>query len=132
MYEVKKTETIKEQARFTDSQGNELVINVIINPMVIARKASVELVEVRDLQKKAKMSPNDVRLAEELGDATLRMLETVLGANNTQSLMHFYEEDMLAMVMDVMPFILEVRYPKILASSKEAAKRTRRRHFLNR
>ena len=100
--------------------------------MVIARKASVELVEVRDLQKKAKMSPNDVRLAEELGDATLRMLETVLGANNTQSLMHFYEEDMLAMVMDVMPFILEVLYPKILASSKEAAKRTRRRHFLNR
>ena len=39
---------------------------------------------------------------------------------------------MLAMVMDVMPFILEVLYPKILASSKEAAKRTRRRHFLNR
>ena len=44
MYEVKKTETIKEQARFTDSQGNELIISVTINPRAIARTASVDLV----------------------------------------------------------------------------------------
>lgn len=132
MYEVKKTETIKEQARFTDSKGNELIISVAINPMAIARKASVDLVEVRDLQKKAKANPNDIRLAAELGDATQRLMETVLGVDNTRALMRFYEEDMLAMVMDVMPFVLDVLYPKILASSKEAAKRTRRRHFLRR
>lgn len=130
MYEVKKTETIKEQAKFTDSRGNELIISVTINPMAIARKTSVELVEVRDLQKKAKANPGDIRLVGELGDATQRMLDTILGVDNTQNLMRFYEDDMLAMVMDVMPFVLEVLYPKILASSKEAAKRTRRRHFL--
>ena len=130
MYEVKKTETIKEQAKFTDSRGNELIISVTINPMAIARKASVELVEVRDLQKKAKANPGDIRLVGELGDATQRMLDTILGVDNTQNLMRFYEDDMLAMVMDVMPFVLEVLYPKILVSSKEAAKRMRRRHFL--
>ena len=63
------------------------------------------------------------------GIQVLSELETILGVDNTRALMRFYGEDMLAMVMDVMPFVLEIIYPKVLASSKEAAKRTRRRHF---
>ncbi|MFQ8581063.1 MAG: hypothetical protein ACLSA6_00270 [Holdemania massiliensis] len=128
MYEVKRQKPSRNK-RNSQQSGNELIISVTINPMAIARKHLLNWSKL-EICRKAKANPGDIRLVGELGDATQRMLDTILGVDNTQNLMRFYEDDMLAMVMDVMPFVLEVLYPKILASSKEAAKRTRRRHFL--
>lgn len=110
MYELKRQDRIREQLKL-----GEEVLTIEIVPETIAqdyKKAEAKLIKAQDMLRAAKAGEQEASY-QELGDAVVTLLNVVLGKDNTDKLLLFYENSYTEMMLMIMPFIMDVIKPQL-------------------
>lgn len=128
MYTIQKTQAFEDTLKIDGKEGDSLLLNICVNtsPQLVKEYRSLQ-VQLIDAQKKVKEQPENAAALEEIGDATIKLLSLLLGEDNVQKMMAFYNEDYVAMFTDTFPYIQEVIAPKIQEIAKSRRAQFKRR-----
>lgn len=111
-YQIKKTSRITEDIVLLGESGNaEKILHVEINPCSIIdgyRKAQINLVNA---QRECKNYPDNIEVVEKYKNAIANFFEHVLGTENTDILLKYYNGEYIDMMFDMTPFIMNVVSP---------------------
>ena len=117
MYELKRKKHIEETLKV-----GEKILTISIDPEAIARQFNAARSEVLRAQGKiaeAKKKPEELAAAQEYyGAALVALMQLLLGEENTETIVTFYEGNYVEMTSDVIGFINEVIIPQIDAAIK--------------
>ncbi len=116
MYEIKRRAFIREEMKIGDE-----VLKIEVAPDAIVREyqtASVAVVKAQDAVKAAGGNPGP-EVVETLGEAVVAFLGVTLGKENAEKLLTFFEGNYTEMLLQVMPFVLEVIVPQIEAGAAD-------------
>lgn len=118
MYELKRKKHIEEQLKI-----GEEVLTISIDPEGIARKfnaARSEVIRAEGKIAQVKANPEELAAAQEYyGAALLALMQFLLGEENTEKIITFYEGNYVEMTSDVIGFIVDIIIPQIDAVIKE-------------
>ncbi len=124
VYELKRKERIVEQLKIGDE-----VLTISLLPEEIAKdyvKVQTAIGEARlaaDAAKKA--GEKDDALVERLGYAIIDLISLLLGKENAEKILVFYEQNYIEMINAITPFISGTIGPKVEASIKDMQRRKR-------
>ena len=117
MYELKRKKHIEETLKV-----GEQLLRISIDPEAIARQFNAARVEVIRAQSKiaeVKKNPEELDAAQEYyGKALVALLQLLLGEENTETIVAFYEGNYVEMTFDVIGLINEVIIPQVDAAIK--------------
>ena len=73
----------------------------------------------------AKERENLIKMArsgdnEKAGESFVRLTEIICGEEATKYMLEYYEDDYLALMLDIMPFYTDVVFPQVDAARKQA------------
>lgn len=114
MHELKRKEKITEQLKIGDE-----VLSITIVPEDIARdynKAIGDIVKAQAAIKAAQKesTPDTAKIAiEQYGQALIQLTSILLGEENTQKILAFYEHNYVEMGVGITPFLITAIKPKI-------------------
>lgn len=119
MYEIKRKGKIKETLKVTDDGGKELTLAVDLNIDDILGHYNIARRALADAQTAAKQKDEDA--AAKMGQAIMALFTVVFGAEQTNTLVSFYENRYTEMLADLMPFLSEAVIPKINDAMQQRA-----------
>lgn len=116
MYEIKRRAYISEEIKIGDE-----ILKVEFAPDKIIREyqaATAAVIRAQDAVKAAGGNPGP-EVVETLGEAVVAFLGVTLGKENAEKLLAFFEGNYTEMLLQVMPFVLEVIVPQIEAGAAD-------------
>jgi len=122
MYEVKRQQKIREELKL----GDEILV-IEIAPLDIVQEyqqAATQLILAREAVKAAKATGVTEKEVQALGEAIVTLLVVLIGKENTDKLVAFYEENYIELLLMIFPFIQEVIQPQMnsmIAQMREQA-----------
>lgn len=124
MYELERKEVVREQLKLGDE-----VLEITIVPDNIARSYNEAVAQLFKARKSVAQAKDDPALVDEAlamyGAALTRIMEVLLGTENTQKIVAFYEGQIIEMGAQVTPYLADELIPKV----KQAAKAIRLRKW---
>lgn len=114
MYEIKRRAYISEEIKIGDE-----ILKVEFAPDKIIREyqaATAAVIRAQDAIKEAGDNPG-TEVVEALGEAVVAFLGVALGKENAEKLLAFFEENYTEMLIQIMPFVIEVIKPQIEAAA---------------
>lgn len=109
-YKLKKSKKISEQIELEDGTIIDIDINV--------GKMSLDFNKEYNKVTRVQMLNPSVENLEKLGKAAIEFYAFVLGAENTEKLIEYYDDNYLEMIENIMPFINERVKPTMEAYIK--------------
>ena len=118
-YQIRQKSRIQEELQITNAKGTDtLSLKTDINITQTAKELRVLLVDLINAQKES-VTTEDI---EKIGNIFISLLNLIFGAEQTQLLLTFYEQNYIDLINDITPFIFDVVKPsmdKYVASYKE-------------
>lgn len=109
-YQIKQKERIQEELQITNAKGTDvLLLKTDINITQTGKKLRVLLVDLINAQKES-ATTEDI---EKIGNIFISLLNLIFGAEQTQLLLTFYEQNYIDLINDIAPFIFDVVKPSI-------------------
>lgn len=127
MYVIKKKSAFSDTLRLEDEQGNkqEIKFTLSLKPEMIKeyRRLQLELIELQ----KQTQDKQDEQTVERFGKCIVSVFELLFGAENTQKILEFYENNYTEMIVDILPYIQTVIAPELKGAVKQIKKNTMNR-----
>jgi hypothetical protein len=123
MYELKRKEVIKEQLKL-----GEEVLDIVIIPEDIAREynaAVAEFMKARNAVRGAQGEAEAKAAIEQYGKALTAITGLLLGNENTEKIVTFYEGRVMEMGVHITPYLVNVLLPLIKKAAIDMQQRTR-------
>jgi hypothetical protein len=126
MYELKRRKKLTEELALKDD-NNKIVqtLKIEIDPdAMLGEYVQAQNAVIR--AKEALSGETSEEKATEYGNAVVAVLQVVLGAENTEKLLTFYENRYSELLEDIWPYIMNVINPLMKKASKDKTERMRR------
>lgn len=119
MYQVKRNRVVEDLE--LDDNGKKLTIHVDMGVDAILQRYTQAARVLSAAQQEVRKAPDDEAKIEKLGEAILKLFETIFGADQTNQILEFYDGAHLEMLTDIAPFINDVVAPKITEAQQRIA-----------
>ena len=127
MYELRRSVKIIEQLKLGDE-----VIDIVIAPEEIVRDYRVAMASITEAQKAVRKAQQNKDLdsikaaLEQFGDAITGLMTVLLGKENTEKILAFYEGNRIEMSSWITPYLIGVIKPKIDQATTEMQRQARK------
>ena len=129
-YKIKRQQQYLEELHLCDTRGTtkhiipvDLSADGLLNNV---RSRYLELIkahkEVEDLKSKISSKEDMDEITEKMGNIVLALFESVFGTEGTNIIVNFYENRMVEMITEVLPFIQNVVLPAVNKIEKSKRK----------
>lgn len=125
-YQVSKRKVVEEELQLVEDGEVKHTIKVSLHPDDVAVNINRKYIALTkalstttEMKRKAESHEEIGDCFEILGRAVCDMFEAVFGAENTNTILEFYENRYIEMTQEVLPFITTVIIPKITEISRE-------------
>lgn len=119
MYQVKRNRVVEDLE--LDDNGKKLTIHVDMGVDAILQRYTQAARVLSAAQQEVRKAPDDEAKVEKLGEAILKLFETIFGADQTNQILDFYDGAYLEMLTDIAPFVNDVVAPKITEAQQRIA-----------
>ena len=119
MYQVKRNRVVEDLE--LDDNGKKLTIHVDMGVDAILQRYTQAARVLSAAQQEVRKAPDDEAKVEKLGEAILKLFETIFGADQTNQILEFYGGAYLEMLTDIAPFVNDVVAPKITEAQQRIA-----------
>jgi hypothetical protein len=119
MYQVKRNRVVEDLE--LDDNGKKLTIHVDMGVDAILQRYTQAARVLSAAQQEVRKAPDDETKVEKLGEAILKLFETIFGTDQTNKILEFYDGAYLEMLTDIAPFINDVVAPKITEAQQRIA-----------
>ncbi|NLT99001.1 MAG: hypothetical protein GXW96_12745 [Christensenellaceae bacterium] len=127
MYELRRSVKIIEQLKLGDE-----VLDIVIAPEEIVRDYRVAMASITEAQKAVRKAQQNKDLdsikaaLEQFGDAITGLMTVLLGKENTEKILAFYEGNRIEMSSWITPYLIGVIKPKIDQATTEMQRQARK------
>lgn len=119
MYQVKRNRVVEDLE--LDDNGKKLTLHVDMGVDAILQRYTQAARVLSAAQQEVRKAPDDEAKVEKLGEAILKLFETIFGADQTNQILEFYDGAYLEMLTDIAPFVNDVVAPKITEAQQRIA-----------
>ena len=119
MYQVKRNRVVEDLE--LDDNGKKLTLHVDMGVDAILQRYTQAARVLSAAQQEVRKAPDDEAKVEKLGEAILKLFETIFGADQTNQILEFYDGAHLEMLTDIAPFVNDVVAPKITEAQQRIA-----------
>lgn len=119
MYQVKRNRVVEDLE--LDDNGKKLTLHVDMGVDAILQRYTQAARVLSAAQQEVRKTPDDETKVEKLGEAILKLFETIFGADQTNQILEFYDGAYLEMLTDIAPFVNDVVAPKITEAQQRIA-----------
>ena len=127
-YQIKRRNHYVEQLELVGEAGKVVhTLNIDLDPGVVAEDLSrkyLDLVNAREEIDQLKLEKPEelVEAYERLGNAAISMISAVVGKENTEVILKFYDGRYNDLILEVIPFIRDVVVPEVRRMAQEQKK----------
>lgn len=127
MYELRRSIKITERLKLGDE-----VLDIVIAPEEIVRDYRVAMASITEAQKAVRKAQQNKDLdsikaaLEQFGDAITGLMTVLLGKENTEKILAFYEGNRIEMSSWITPYLIGVIKPKIDQATTEMQRQARK------
>lgn len=132
-YQVKRGRAVYEILELLDENDHVAhSLQICVDVDAVAKDANRKILALNQAQadmravQKEKDSGQEADLEkaqEALGRAVIALYETLMGKENTETILEFYQGRFLEMNMEITPFVLQVLVPRVRDAAKELQQR---------
>lgn len=128
MYVINKAKSFTDQLKLVD-EDKEMLLDIYleINTSLIPRYRNLQL-KLAELTKRSEQNQDETNV-EELGQCIVEMMCLLLGKENTEKILSFYNGNNEEMLCDIFPYIQGVIVPEIEKLAKERKKQLSRKSW---
>lgn len=126
-YQAKRNKSFQEILELIDENGKIIhSIPVILDADVVAKQLSEKYIALVQAQKNLAAIQTDVKseeagiAMETIGNGVVDLFQAVFGAEDTKTIIEFYESRYIEMCRQVIPFIVQVVIPKVREMAQES------------
>lgn len=130
-YQIKRfSNRLEDLELISTDEKEKVVITVSFSINELSKNLRPAYLNILNLQNKVKTIKDEVEkitLMEDLGKAVIELYEMVFGKQNTQIMIDFFEKDIVDMLSQTFPYIVDV----VLPYAQEYAKNKRKQFVRN-
>lgn len=124
-YQAKRSQHYTEQLELVDEKGNvRHTLTVDLDPGAVVEKLSrkyVELLRIKEETDQVDTTESEklVKVYNNLGNAVISLVESIFEEQDTQIILEFYGNHYNEMVVEILPFIVDIVIPGVRKRAQE-------------
>lgn len=121
-YIIERKKRIQDEVIFKD-ESKELTLNVDLDIDSATKRYWKQYETLCIAREKLAGDPDNAELQEAFGKAVIALAAFIFGEEQAQQLLSFYQNREAELLMDVLPYLCDVVYPKLKEASEQRANR---------